>query len=237
MVKIVLDKKIKLKNPIVVSGFQGVGMVGTLASQYISTTLNAKPIGHIESKLLPPVAILIGGEVKFPIRIFADEKNNLVLFESELPIPKGIVFDLASEIVKWCKEIGAKQIICFEGVTVPSPNEKNVYAITNNKKIEEKISKHAKILGNGMMMGISAAIMLESISKKLPSVCIMVESHTEYPDGKAAASVIKTFSKLTGIEVDVKPLELEADKFEKKLTEIVKKAKEAKRGREKMIYG
>ena len=42
-------KKVELKNPILVEGFPGLGMVGSIATKYLVKKLNAKKIAFLYS--------------------------------------------------------------------------------------------------------------------------------------------------------------------------------------------
>ncbi|MCW1296613.1 MAG: PAC2 family protein [Candidatus Parvarchaeota archaeon] len=238
-VRIIADD-FKPKNPIVIEGFQGFGLVGVIAAEYLADKFNMRQVGHIESNALPAMALLINGEVKFPIRIFADDKNELVVFDSELPIPQHLAYDIAKEIAEWAEKNNARQIICLEGLAVPTtPQESNVYGIANSKELEEKIKKKVKIIDNGIIIGVSAALLLECQSRNIPAICLMAECHSEFPDGRAAVSVLRALSDLLNLKLDVSPLEKEALEAQKKIKSIIEKAKKIGEVGEKpeRIYG
>jgi len=238
-VRIIADD-FKPKNPIVIEGFQGFGLVGVIAAEYLAEKFNMKQVGHIESNMLPAMALLIDGEVKFPIRIFYDSKNQIVIFDSELSIPQNLAYEIASEIAEWSQKNNARQVICLEGLAVPTaPRESNVYGIANMKELEEKLKKMVKIIDNGIIIGVSAALLLECQSRNIPAICLMSECHSEFPDGKAAASVLKALSEWLNLNLDVLPLEKEALSAQKKIRAIAEKAKKISEVGEKpeRIYG
>lgn len=240
-VRIVCDK-INLKNPVLLEGFQGVGLVGTLAAQYIAKILKADLVGYIESPLLPPLAIMDKGRLMRPIRIYSIKSKNLLIVESELPIPQALSHLIANEIVKWCKKVGVKKIVCLEGLAVPKPPEDGkVFAVTNNIKSNKFFEDNKiEVLTDGLIIGISAAIMLESRSKSLTTDCLMAESHMNFPDGNAAANIIEVLNKLYKIDVDPAPLIKEAKQFEDKLKDVIQKVIELKKtqsGKRPTIYG
>jgi len=238
--KIVVHKPLKVKKPLLFEGFSGVGLVGTLAAQYLIEKLGAEQVGHIESDDLPPIAVLVKGEIKFPIRLYESVKHNLVFFESEFPIPPKAVIDIAEAIAVWAKKNNVRKVVCLEGVGMPHPPQSaNVYGITNSRKGDKELEKYVRLLQNGIIIGVSAALMLECKARNIPAVCLMAESHTDFPDGLAAASLLGKLNEMFGFNVDVKPLEKEAKAFETKLKGLVQKAKTVKKATQqnKMIYG
>jgi uncharacterized protein len=229
MVKVVIFKKLNLKNPTVMIGFQGVGLVGSLAAGYLTDKLNLKQVGYVETTAIAPVAMIVATEIRFPIRIFADEKENVVLFESELPIPPKHVNEIAGEIVNWAKGMGTKRIVCMEGIgSAKPPKAEKVLGVGNSPDEDGYLKKNkVELLKNGIIVGLSAVILLKAKADKVPAVCLMSEAHSQYPDGKAAATIIKTLNTLHGWNIDTKDLIDKASKFEDKIKSVIKKVKAA----------
>ena len=140
------------------------------------------------------------------------------------------------------KEIKAEKVICLEGINTAKPKtNQGVYAITSSSKF--KTPKNLKKVETGYMIGVSAALMLQCKEINLPGLCLMAETHSAFPDGLAAVTIIKELNNLLNLKVDTKPLEREAKNFENKLKEIVEKARSLRAGKEpfkkddKIIYG
>jgi predicted ATP-grasp superfamily ATP-dependent carboligase len=56
-------------------------------------------------------------------------------------------------------------------------------------------------------------------------ITLFADTHSKLPDSKAAAKVIEVLDKYLGLKIDPKPLILTAEKFEKKLQDILEKSK------------
>ncbi len=229
-IQIIVEKPIP-KNSIILEGFQGVGLVGTLAAQYIVDQEKADVVGYMDVPQLPPIAILANGKIRLPIRIhhFKKGKNNFLVFESELPIPQNLVNPIARAISEFAKKNKVKEIISFEGLAVPKiPLEAKVYWISNNRSKFEKRMKSVKLLNSGIVIGVSAALLIQSKTKKVPAAVLMSEAHANFPDGIAAASIIKSINKIYGLNINTSPLEKESKRFEEKVWTIIKKAQQLK---------
>jgi len=242
MAKIRLIKKIKSKNPTIIVGFQGVGLVGSLAAAYIRENLEPEQIGFIDTLDITPLALIVNTELRFPIRIFEYPKAKLIIFESELPLPVQLSNRIAKEIVDFAKKNKAKRIICMEGVRVNELfKEPKLFGIGNSEKEDQVLKKKGiDLLNNGVMMGLSAAVMLEAKANKVPAICLMSEAHPQYPDGKAAAKIIEGVNKiLYGVDIKTKDLLKQAKDFEDKLKKLIEKAQEQRSHTEvkDVLYG
>ncbi len=224
-------KRTTFKKPLIIEGFQGVGLVGTLTAQYLVQKLNLEQIGYVDSEGVPPIAMLVNGNLLNPIKIFSNKKRDLIIIESELSIPRKIIYELSEEITKWAKKINAREILCLEGISVPESERNNeVYGMSTDPKITKNLTKKGvKILKNGIILGMSAQILLKSKEKKIPATCLFVESRTEFPDGMAAASLVETLNKLYNFNVDVSDLRAQAKEFEKKIENVLSHAKHLRR--------
>lgn len=60
-VQVLLEKKPSVKNPLLIEGFPGIGLVGNIASQYIVHELEMTYLGAMNSRFFPPLAVLLGG--------------------------------------------------------------------------------------------------------------------------------------------------------------------------------
>lgn len=229
-IQIIVEEKIP-KNAVIFEGFQGIGLVGTLAAQYIADKTKARLIGYINSTLFPPMALIVNGEMKHPMKIyhFKQKKQDFIIFESELPIPQKIVTRIAEKIAQFAKENKAKEIMCFEGLAAKEPPiVSNVFGVLCRKGCNKKFEKVVKILQNGIIIGVSAATLMQAKIYGVPAYCLIAEAHADFPDGLAAAAVIKKVNLLYDMSIDVGELEKESQKFEDNVWKVIEKAHQLK---------
>ncbi len=219
IMRIVLKKK--PKNPIVIEGFPGFGLVGTITTEYLINELKAKPIGSIHAEDLPPMVAIHDNEIVEPIGIYYVESMNLVIVHVMTNV-KGIEWKLSDLLVELAKQIGAKDIISIEGVGTPVPNEKaNAFYYSNHAGGKKKFEA-AKIdpLKEGIILGVTATLLLQA-DENLS--CIFVETHSQLPDSKAAAKAVEIIDKYLNLKIDYKPLLKQAEKFENKIKGLLEK--------------
>ncbi len=228
--------KIKLikkpKNPIIIEGFPGFGLVGTIACEFLIDHLNTELIGKVLLEDEPAIVAIHKGKIIEPLSISYNKKYNLVIIHSMTATP-GSEWKISDIIIAIAKELNAKEIVSLESVNSSGITEKpNTFYYTNDKKKEE-IFKSFKLnpLKEGIIMGVSSALLLKV--DKIPMSCIFAETHTTLPDSKAAAEIIKVLDKYLNLKVDYKPLLETAKQFEDKLRELLKQSKQSMENRDR----
>ena len=66
--------KHNLKNPVLIDGFPGVGLVGTIVANFLINTLKLEQIGVIDSYKFPPISVVKDGEPHNPMRLYSGEQ-------------------------------------------------------------------------------------------------------------------------------------------------------------------
>ncbi len=231
-----LELKKKPKNPIVVEGFPGFGLVGTIASEFLISHLDCELIGRFYFEDLPATIAIHAGKVIDPISIYYNKKYNIVIIHS-ISAAKGIEWKAADIVLEVCKELGAKELISLEGVGpagVEEEDEKKesgaFYYSSTSKNTKQLKSTGMQPLNEGIIMGVTSALLLKS---KIPTTCLFAETHSNLPDSKAAAKIVEVLDKYLGLSVDYKPLLKQAEKFEEKLKGLLEKGAKAQQLKDK----
>lgn len=236
-----LDKK--PKDVTIIEGFPGIGLIGTIASEYLVEHLGCEQIGSMLHTKMPAMTAIHNQAVVPPIGIYYCKSKNLVLIHG-IGATQGIEWDISEEILKVAKELKAKEIISLEGVGTmeaepePTSDKVNTFYFTSGKSEGKKFEKMGCTpLKEGIIMGVTGSMLVNSI-KKVTMSSLFAETHSNMPDSKAAAEVIAKVSEYLGIKIDVKPLIQQAEKFEGKLKTILENGGKAtvEQERKKMSY-
>ena len=228
--------KIKLikkpKKPVIIEGFPGFGLVGTIACEFLIDHLNTELIGKVLLEEEPAMVAIHKGKIIEPLSISYNKKYNLVIIHS-LTVKPGLEWKISDIIIAIAKELNTKEIISLESVSSPDIIGKPKTFYYSNDKKKEKIFKSFGLnpLKEGIIMGVSSALLLKV--DKIPMSCIFAETHTTLPDSKAAAEIIKVLDKYLNLKVDYKPLLETAKQFEDKLKELLQQGKTSIENREK----
>ncbi|MBS3122093.1 proteasome assembly chaperone family protein [Candidatus Woesearchaeota archaeon] len=214
-----LQLKKKVKNPTIIEGFPGFGLVGTIATEYLLEHLECEQIGKFWFEDLPATIAIHSGKVVDPIGIFYNKKYNIVIVHAILTTNK-IEWKVAEMIEDLANQTKAKEIICLEGVGTGAgddenaPKEPKAFYYTNNIKKEGILKKYAQKLNEGIIVGATSALLLKS-TKEITA--LFADTHSQLPDSKAAAKLIILLDNYIGLNIDPKPLLETAKRFEEKL--------------------
>lgn len=223
--EIILKKR--PKNPTIMQGFPGMGMVGAIAAEFLIRHLDTELIGKIVIDKTPPLVAVHDGKLIEPFSIYYNAKYNLLIIHSIIATP-GAEWQLADAVTSLANELKAKEIISLEGIGSPTETAeiKTLY-YTRSKKMEALMKKaNIEPLKEGIIMGQTSALLVKA--DITPVSCIFAETHTNLPDSKAAAEIIKALDAVLGLKIDYKPLLKVAAQFEEKFRGIMVQSEKAK---------
>ena len=131
LIRIIDLEKRDLKGATVIDGFPSVGLVSTIAANYIINTLQLEQIALVESSQFPSVSVIREGEPLNPVRIYAgeqacqdDECNQIVVLISEFSPKPQLINALAKEVLDWMQEKRCDLLISPEGLSLQTVDNK-----------------------------------------------------------------------------------------------------------------
>lgn len=122
----IINEPLKSKNPLVIAGFPGIGLVGNITCQHIIEELEMKYVGSVDSRYFPPLAVLFNGIITLPVRIYESEKNNIVVLISDIPIHPTASYDISKTLIDWMQSIKARSILSIAGIATTT-GERRVF--------------------------------------------------------------------------------------------------------------
>ncbi len=220
----ILVDKVDVRNPIVLTSFPGIGLVGTIATSHFIMELNLEQIGVIESKNIPPVASLMDGIILPPIRIYQSVDLGFVLIHSDVPIVPYATYEMSQKIVEWAIEINARRIFSLAGVAT-FEDKKRVFGAATSKELLDEIKDYVEIFKSGTISGIAGSILNECVARKFPGLALLGETLGFNPDPRAAAEVINVLNKMFNWNVSVEKLIKEAEMIEAQMQKLAEQAR------------
>lgn len=208
------------KGATIIEGFPGIGLIGTIATEFLIEHLNAKFIGNFEYDEFPATAAVHKGKLVHPMGIYYNKKYNLVILHTILA-SNNLEWKIAKAILNLSNTIKASQIICLEGVASAQVlKTTNMYYFTTDKNHAKKMDELKIIpLVESIIVGVTSALLLKN--EKNTITCIFAQTSSAMPDSKSAAKVIEVLDKFVGLDVDYKPLLKQAQLFETKLKSLL----------------
>lgn len=221
MVEIIEQKVVDLKGGTAVEAFPGVGLVGHIAGSYMINALDMELIGFIMSETLPPLSIVVEGDVIPPLRVYTHD--SLVLFIADIPIPSESVFDITKSIAEFLKKKGIQKSISLAGVGTGKQGEKIYGAATDKKLLDDMNVEPLQI---GSIMGASGLLLLECKRLDIPAVGLLAETFGNVPDPRASAMLVEELGRIFNLKIDVGPLLKEAEKYEERFQQMMEELRQ-----------
>ena len=214
-------KKVELKNPILVAGFPGLGMVGSIATKYLVKQLNAQKLGVLYSPHFPYHVIvskngnarLLRGDLHF----WKNEngKNDFIFLtgDSQAQTIEG-QFEVANRILDFAEQKKVDAILTIGGYRNEVEGSPNVVAVSTSPSLFERALKAKAISSEAGTPIVGTAGLLLGLAnfRKIDALCLLGETRGYLPDPKTAKSIITVLQNLLGITVDLKGLDEEIEK-------------------------
>jgi predicted ATP-grasp superfamily ATP-dependent carboligase len=217
---------------VLLSAFPSAGLATLVAGHYMIRALKIPRVGRFDSPDIAPIAVVQGGEVNPTVRVYGRRDLGLVL--SEFPPTPPQANALARAILAGAETRKARMIICLEGVVPhpdeaepekspePDPEEHIWAAFSNSDSSLQKsfLAARAHPLEDGVIGGVSGALLVQSIGRPIPVVALLVSARVAegLPDHRAGAALIETLDRLMPeLRIDTKPLREQAEQIERVL--------------------
>ena len=226
----------KPSNVIIITGFPGVSLVGTITTKFLLDKLDTEAIGHIHSEELIPIVAIHKGEVIRPLGIFYNKQYNIVIVQALSGI-LGLEWQVAHMVEKLSKELKAKEIINIESAVGFEGQISTFYYTVDKERKKQFEQIGLEEMKEGVIMGATSALLLNETD--IPISTIFAKTHSNLPDYEAAAKMIDVLDKVLKMKLDYKPLMEKAKRFEAELKNLMEQSqkKEGKKSSELSYLG
>jgi len=230
--------KVELKNPVLIEGLPGLGMVGKIAARYLIRQLKAKKFAELYSPHFPYYVVvnkrgsvrLLRGEFYF----WKNEagENDLILLtgDHQAQTIEG-QYEVSDLILDFAEENGVKTIFTMGGYRMAAKETPEVMAVSTSSELLSKASQAGAMVSPAGNPIVGTAGLLLGLAKfrNIEALCLLGETRGYLPDPRAAKSVLDVLQKTLGIKLDLSGLDKEIEKSK----EIAEKMQKIEEQREK----
>ena len=247
--KIIELKNNSLKGSMLVVGFPTHGLVGSVAVSYLRHSLDMSPIAYMVSEEFPPTVVMEGGVVSPPVRFYASRTvcgvnkkcNQLVAALSDIQPAPGLLNAIGKSLLDFAEKKGIDLVVALEGQPVEEGDgdgEVRVVAMAN-KAAAPLLDTYRFERADGLVTGFAGALLLSSVDRSTPVLCLVSQAHRGHPDARAAAKILEVINPMVPMLVfDTKPLRRKAAEIETELRKnMVQQAESMKTLREEPRAG
>jgi len=230
--------KIELKNPVLVEGLPGLGMVGRIAIRYLAKQLKAKKLANLYSPHFPYYVLV---NKKGSVRLLRGEfyfwkneagENDFIIFtgDSQAQTIEG-QYDVASCILDFAERNNVKVVVTIGGYRKEVEETPKVVAASTSPELLNKALKAKAIASpaGNPIVGTAGLLLGLARFRKIDAVCLLGETRGYLPDPRAAKSVLEVLQRMLGVKIDLSGLDEEIEKSK----EIVDRMREIEERREK----
>ncbi|RLG52960.1 MAG: hypothetical protein DRN96_01105 [Thermoproteota archaeon] len=210
------------RNPIVVIGFPGIGLVGLQAIRYMAEKLNAEKVAEIYSEYLylqsASTGIMVGPDGTFTLPKYTiygySGTPSMLLVESDTQPVVWAVYKSLDTVFSFLRQFRPKGVIVLTGYS--SRGEREVFYVASSNWMLDKlkklgISSRAKV--GSVIMAAGASIVL---SKLYGWPCISLTASVKSAvDIEGTRILIETLSKLLGFSIELSDLDEMAKEAER----------------------
>jgi uncharacterized protein len=243
-------KDAQITNSMAVIGFPSVGLVSSIAANYIVRTMKLERIATIVSKDFPPYTILHEGIPSPPVRIYAGKRicdgngekcEQIVVILSEFMPRPDLIKRLSDIILDWCQKKGIGTIMTLEGInTSDKSQEATTFGVGTTNRMKKMLETyHIAEMKEGMVSGISGVLLSEGDRLNIDVMCLLGPAKGDIPDARGAARLLEIIGEmLPEIKLDPQPLMKEAETIEQEMKTAMESMKQLKKpGEESNLYG
>ncbi|MEW6170240.1 MAG: PAC2 family protein [Candidatus Omnitrophota bacterium] len=246
-----IDKNIKLKNPIVICAWPGMGQVAYRAASFLVEKLKMEEFAHLDAKeffwqqgvvieenivklpeepfnkfyFLKNSATKIGGSAKNLSGKF--DKNDLIVFLSNAQPDLLKAQKYINNILSLIKRFDPKMVITFAAMpqAIDHLKDPQVWAASTDKKLIEDLKKHnLEIMRQGQISGMNGLFLGLAKEAGIKGFCLLGEIPLytiQIDNPKASKALIEALSKILEIKIDVQELIDQSHLIEGEIDKIV----------------
>ena len=204
-----------LKNPILVEGLPGIGLVANIAVAFLIKKLKADVLGEIRSTAFPEVSVVEEiGTVKSPFcRLYyykgkeRGERDLILLYGNTQALTRRGQYELCNAILEVSEKFGCKYVITLGGYRpgkkVKRPNL--YYAASDPETAKTAAALGAKIL-SGQIYGVAGLLIGLAALRGMQGFCLLAETSGDRLDVAAAREVLRALSGILGSNLDLEEL-------------------------------
>jgi len=219
------------KNPILIEGLPGLGLVGKIAIRYLIKQLKAKKFAYLYSPHFPYfVLVSKKGNVRLLRGSFyfwknKDGKNDLLLFtgDSQSQTIEG-QYEIADRMLDFSQKHQVKTIVTIGGYRVETDDKPKVFVAATSPDILTKATKGGAIVSDSgsPIVGTAGLILGLARFKKIDALCLLGETRGYLPDPMAARSVLEVLKAMFNFDLDLAGLDEDIVKAEKMVSRLQK---------------
>ena len=232
----------KMKNPWMVAVWPGMGQVAISAGYYLMAKLQMEHVSDFSADDLFDVDAVevkngLIGPARLPKnRVFAwsnpDGEHDLLVFIGEAQPPIG-KYLFCNQLVEFAETLNVQRLFTFAAMATgmrPEQPSRVFSASTDAKVLEELREARLHALEDGNIGGLNGLLAGAAANLGIPGVCLLGEMphvFAQFPYPKAALGVLRAFTRMANIQLDMSELTTQSELADRHLRILFSKMEAA----------
>lgn len=238
VMKIIFYKKPLLKNPVMLAGLPGMGLVAKQVVDYFIRKLDAEFIGEFEEHY-PPTSVVVFNngillpmaESSFKFYCWSGNDRSLLLFTGNYqPRLSEEQHRIAEKVVRIAQEFNVSRIYTTAAMaTYRYVEAPKVYGVVTKPGLLRELKNVGveEMPGEGSISGLNGLIISYAQKLGIEGICLLGETYlVDSVDVKAALAILRKLITLLGITVDLSEVEEIAKRVDEETRRVLEKFKE-----------
>jgi uncharacterized protein len=240
----------KFEDGMMIVGFPSVGLVSSIAANFIIRTSKLERVAGIMSADFPPYTLVHEGVPAPPVRVYAGERKcddkgeqcrQLITVAAEFMPKPELVQPLADKLLDYCQEKGVKTIVSLEGINWQTPDEPKIFGVGSSQASRDMLKRYGvDEMKEGMVSGITGILLYGGEMRGMNVICLLGPARANFPDARGSAKLLEVVAKmLPEIKIDPEPLYKEAEEIERQIKAAMESVNQPKKPtpEESVVYG
>jgi uncharacterized protein (TIGR00162 family) len=230
---------VDLKNPVLIEGLPGIGLIGKLAADHLISELHAEKFAELYSPHFIHQAVVEPNSTVRPMRnefyYWKGKGVHLIILVGDTqpqPTDSHGHYEVVGTILDYVEKFGVKAIYTLGGSSTGGQEVKTprVFGAATDEEMVEKHHEDGITFRSdpgSTIVGASGLLLALGKLRGMDGMCLLGESPGYLViDARSAKSVLEVLTKILGIEMDMSELEKraqETEQFIKKVQDMEKK--------------
>ena len=226
----------KLKNPVFIAAWPGMGEVAYRAALFLKEVLSFKPFAKLQaSQFFKPAAVSVEKGIlsipEIPAGFFyyykSKKNSDIILFLGEVQPPLEYAQALSLMIINFVKKYKVSQMFTFAAKPEPidHKSKSKVWIAATHKEVLKSLGKfNLKVLEEGQISGLNGIILGAGKRKSIKGACLLGEIPfytVQIENPKATRSILEVIGKYLGIDLNLSSIASRSKLIEEEIEKLI----------------
>ena len=248
----VIQSDAKLNTPILIAGFPGAGMVGSISTSYIIEKLRMHQIACVESDFIVPGVIYVGGKLRHPFRLYANEEGTVCVLVCETPIMIQGIHSVLDTVMKWALNAKSTEVIVLDGISIQGmfEGQREPMILSSDGQVADNANllhdeeynnnnnnnnNKNSFFNTAFIGGTAGGLLSSCLSNGVACKALLIAATSGIPDPEGAAILIESVAKIAdneSLKIDTRELREQGVELKRRMEQIMRSVHEQQHGQQ-----